>query len=166
MLTREFVHNVLETYGKAWETKDPNLIVTIFTEDATYHEKIMGPSMRGRKSIKRYWRNRVVAGQDNIEFKVLNFYIDGNVVIAEWEAYFDILKTSTRKHMKEIAILVFKGNKIKSLREYWSSRIVSKARNSSKVIKRKTTVKRKSLQSKRNPNTSKSTRIRAKTPKL
>jgi ketosteroid isomerase-like protein len=42
-------------------------------------------------------------------------------VIAEWEAEFDDMAQGVRKRMREIAVLVFEGGLIASLREYWAS---------------------------------------------
>jgi len=39
-LTREDVLGVIDTYVRAWVEQDPDLIVTIFTETATYHERV------------------------------------------------------------------------------------------------------------------------------
>src|SRR5204863_9488075 len=38
-----------------------------------------------------------------------------------WEAEFDDVTQDIRKRMREVAILVFEGQLIASLREYWSS---------------------------------------------
>jgi ketosteroid isomerase-like protein len=129
LLDREFVINILKKYGEAWKTKNPSLIVSIFTNDAVYHEQILSAPIIGRRNIGRYWRARVVRGQDNIEFTILNVYIDGWTVIAEWEARFDVVARSERKLMREVAILEFRGDLICSLREYWSSKNIGRIRN-------------------------------------
>jgi ketosteroid isomerase-like protein len=59
--------------------------------------------------------------QTNIEAELLNLYLDGTTAIAEWEARFDDLVAGCRKRMREVAILEFAGDKIDSLREYWTS---------------------------------------------
>ena len=41
-LTKDDVYAVLDMYIRAWEEQDPDLIVTIFTEAATYHERVLG----------------------------------------------------------------------------------------------------------------------------
>jgi len=66
-------------------------------------------------------RTKVVESQDRIACELLNLYLDGNTAIVEWEAQFDDLAQSVRKRMREVAILVFDGQLIASLREYWSS---------------------------------------------
>jgi ketosteroid isomerase-like protein len=123
-LTKAHVESVIETYIKAWENQDPDLIVTIFTEHATYHERVLGEPIRDRSGIREYWSTKVVASQSNITCELLNLYLDGGTAIAEWEAHFDDLASNTRKRMREVALLVFDGPRIASLREYWASEVV------------------------------------------
>jgi hypothetical protein len=63
----------------------------------------------------------VVESQARISCTVLNTYVDGETAIVEWEAEFDDLEQMTRKRMRELAVLVFDGELIASLREYWTS---------------------------------------------
>src|ERR1700722_10355850 len=119
--TREHVRQVLATYIRAWETQDPELITTIFTLAATYHERVMGDPIPDREAIRRYWVEKVVRAQANISCRLLSLYIDGDTAIAEWVAEFDDLAHGVRKRMKEIAVLEFDGARIRSLREYWAS---------------------------------------------
>ena len=44
-LTRETARGVIDTYIQAWVTQDPDLIVTIFTPSATYHERVLQEPM-------------------------------------------------------------------------------------------------------------------------
>ena len=120
-LTKQQARDVLGVYIKAWETQDPDLIVTIFTPDATYHERVLQDPIPDRDAIRRYWETKVVQSQANITCKLLSLYLDGNTVIAEWEAEFDDLAKGERKRMLEIAVLTFEGELISSLREYWAS---------------------------------------------
>jgi ketosteroid isomerase-like protein len=52
---------------------------------------------------------------------LLNLYLDGTTAIAEWEARFDDVAQGHRKRMREVAILELDGNRVASLREYWTS---------------------------------------------
>jgi len=123
-LTKQQAREVLGVYIKAWETQDPDLIVTIFTPDATYHERVLQDPIPDRDAIRRYWETKVVQSQANITCELLSLYLDGNTVIAEWLAEFDDLAKGERKRMLEIAVLTFKGELISSLREYWASETV------------------------------------------
>ena len=120
-LTKQDAREVIDTYIRAWEGQDPDLIVTIFTPSATYHERVLRDPIPDRDAIRRYWESKVVASQANIHCKLVNLYQDGNTVIAEWDAVFDDLAEGVRKHMLEIAVLTFDGGLISSLREYWAS---------------------------------------------
>ncbi len=120
-LTRQDAREVIDTYIRAWVTQDPDLIVTIFTPSATYHERVLQEPIPDREAIRRYWQEKVVQSQANIKCELLSMYVDGDTVIAEWEAQFDDLAEGVRKRMREIAVLVFEGRLISSLREYWAS---------------------------------------------
>ena len=123
-LIKKEVRDVIDVYIKAWETQDPDLIVTIFTPAATYHERVMQDPIPDREAIRAYWQSKVVEAQANITCHLLNLYLDGDTAIAEWEAEFDDMTQGVRKRMKEIAVLVFEGYRIASLREYWASETV------------------------------------------
>jgi ketosteroid isomerase-like protein len=120
-LTKDDVREVLATYIKAWQDQDPDLITTIFTEGATYHERVLRDPIPGREAIRQYWRDKVVGAQANITCRLLSLYLDGDTAIAEWLAEFDDVDEGVRKRMQEIAVLTFEGHLISSLREYWSS---------------------------------------------
>ena len=123
-LTRQQAREVIDVYIRAWETRDPDLIVTIFTPGATYHERVLGDPIPDQEAIRRYWETKVVGSQANIRCELLSLYIDGDTVIAEWLAEFDDRNQGVRKRMREIAVLVFEGGLISSLREYWASESV------------------------------------------
>jgi hypothetical protein len=126
-LTKQEVRAIIDVYIKAWETQDPDLIVTIFTEGATYHERVLGEPIPDREAIRRYWQEKVVRSQAGIRCELLSLYLDGDTAIAEWEAEFDDVAQGVRKRMREIAVLVFEGRQIASLREYWASEQVGRA---------------------------------------
>jgi hypothetical protein len=120
-LTKQDVIGVLDTYIKAWQDQDPDLIVTIFTPSAIYHERVLKAPIPDRDAIRAYWESKVVGAQANIRCRLLNLYLDGTTAIAEWEAEFDDVTEGVRKRMREIAVLEFSGHLIASLREYWAS---------------------------------------------
>lgn len=120
-LDKAQVREVIDVYLRAWTTQDPELIVTIFTPDATYHERVLGEPIGDRDGIMEYWRTKVAEQQADIQAELLNLYVDGATAVAEWEARFDDLVQGCRKLMREVAILEFDGDRIAHLREYWTS---------------------------------------------
>lgn len=127
-MTLEKLRATIEIYLRAWMTQDPELLVTIFTTEATYHERVLEEPIRGIDGIRRYWETKVVLGQTNIDARLLNLYLDsgsrGATAIAEWEARFDDVLQGHRKLMREVAILELEDGKIASLREYWASQTI------------------------------------------
>jgi SnoaL-like domain len=124
-LAKHQVRNLIDTYIRAWITQDPDLIVTIFSPTATYHERVLQAPIRNEPGIREYWRSKVVNAQANIQVELLNLYLDGATAIAEWEARFDDLVEGHRKRMREVAIMELDGDRIASLREYWASERIS-----------------------------------------
>jgi ketosteroid isomerase-like protein len=125
-LSREHARKVLDTYVRAWESQDPDLIVTIFTPGAGYRERVLGNPIPDREAIRQYWSDKVVKAQANIQCRVLSLYVDGDTAIAEWLAEFDDLAQGVRKRMQEIAVLTFEDGLVSSLREYWASEPIGK----------------------------------------
>ena len=100
--------------------RDADLIIEVFTSDATYFDPAEG-EVHGHVGIKRYWQDKVIASQQDIHFTLLNVWIDGNTVIAEWNAKFVDTKRNLHIDMTEVAIFGVKDNKFSSLREYYRS---------------------------------------------
>jgi hypothetical protein len=123
LVTKDGLNKIIAVYGKAWTTKNPNLILTIFTKNAKYHERAFEKPFIGHKQIKKYWEEKVVRGQSNIKFKLLKVYLVGSTAIAEWQASFHDNIKNRNLCIREIAVLELSGTKIKSLREYWHSKI-------------------------------------------
>lgn len=119
-MNKEEAIKLIEIYGKAWETRDPELIITIFTEEATYNDP-KEPENIGRDAIKKYWETKVIGEQEDIKFNLLNVWVDENTVIAEWHATFKDIKRNLFIDMTEVAIFGVKDGKFSSLREYYKS---------------------------------------------
>lgn len=126
-LTKHDVRETIDVYMQAWTKQDPDLIETIFTESASYHERVLDEPILGREAIRTYWETKVGHSQANIKCELLNLYLEGTTAIAEWEAEFDDVSQGVRKRMREVAILTFEDQLITSLREYWASKQVEPA---------------------------------------
>lgn len=121
MLTQKLVRKILQKYAEAWVEQDIPTIRSIFHRTGIYHENVLKKPFRGHQEIAHYWKTKVCEEQSKIKFKLLHSYICENTIIAEWEASFNSNIKKARVHLKEVAIMEIKDNKIKSLREYWHS---------------------------------------------
>ena len=120
MTTRAIANNLLEVYGRAWMTKDVDLIATIFSEDATYLDPAE-PINIGKPAIKHYWQTKVLENQTDIKFNLLSVWIDGNTVIAQWEASFKDVKRRMNVSLAEVGIFELRNDQFSSLKEFYVS---------------------------------------------
>jgi limonene-1,2-epoxide hydrolase len=117
-MTKEPATELIAVYGKAWEERDADLILSVFTPEATYFDPREG-TQNGHAGIKAYWESKVIGSQKDIVFKLLNVWIDGDNVIAEWNATFTDTQRNLFIDMTEVAIFGVEGDKFSSLREYY-----------------------------------------------
>ncbi len=122
MISKVLVKSLIKTYKDAWEKRDPEKIIEIFTKNAVYYERLHEKPFKGHRGIKKYWKDKVVDEQENVKFRLKKIYIDGNNAVVEWEARFRDKKKKVNTYLNEIAVLEIKNGKIKSLREYWHAK--------------------------------------------
>lgn len=121
MVSRDVARKIVNTYGKAWVERDPELVVTIFCEDGEYGEYLLKCSHKGHLAIKAHWQKKVVEEQSEIKFELLNLFVDGDTFIAEWDAVFFSNVENKTIHLEQVGIFEMIGDKVKRLREYWHS---------------------------------------------
>lgn len=78
---------VLEAYGRAWETFDGDAWVAIFTEEAEYHEDPFGEPLVGHNALRAYMLD-AAASQRDVEFTVERHWVSGPTILAVWHATF------------------------------------------------------------------------------
>jgi SnoaL-like protein len=73
----------IESYRRAWEENDPELLLTLFTEDASYRSSPFREPSRGHEGIRAYWE-RAAGSQQGVEVRMGEPVVDGSVVAVEW----------------------------------------------------------------------------------
>lgn len=79
--------DLLEAYGRAWESFDGDAWVGIFSEDAEYHEDPFGAPLVGHNALRAYLLD-ASASQRDVEFTVERHWVSGATVLAAWHATF------------------------------------------------------------------------------
>lgn len=87
-VTEAEVAEWLQLYKAAWENRDLDLVVTLFTENADYRERHFGESLLGHNSVLSYWRDRVFEHQRDISVDHQVWGVKGNEAMATWQASF------------------------------------------------------------------------------
>lgn len=87
-ITETEVAQWLDAYKKAWETRDTDLALSLFTEDAEYREKRFGEPLLGHTTLRSYWQDRVFEHQRDISFSYEVWGIRDNQSMVTWQASF------------------------------------------------------------------------------
>ena len=107
MVNQEALKSWLDAYGRAWETRDPDAVIKLFTEDATYQETPFSEPMRGRAAIREYWAEKVARSQEQVSFGYEVLALAGDLSLAHWWASFVRTRSKSRVKLDGIFLLSF-----------------------------------------------------------
>ncbi len=113
----------LATYKEAWEARDPELAASLFTRDARYWENPFGEPIVGREGISTYWKS-ATDSQEDIHFVVLQFFLAGYTLFAEWTCTYTHRPSGERRELAGMLLADFYGQQVRTFREYWHRRVV------------------------------------------
>lgn len=133
LLTREEAADLVERYGEAWVSQDPEALCDLFCEDGILFER-PGKEVQGHQALGEYWKRTVVDRQKNIAFRHLAeelvFDPENLACTAKWEANFEVIKSfgDAKMSLVTVAVLRFRKNdiglfKIETLEEYWHNAV-------------------------------------------
>ena len=77
--------DLLERYGRAWETFDGDAWVGLFTEDAEYVVDPFEDAIVGHNPIRAYLLE-ASRTQTQVEFTVERHWVSGTTILASWRA--------------------------------------------------------------------------------
>ena len=125
-MTEQEVQDWLDAYGRAWVDGDPDQVVTLFTDTATYREVPFDDPMRGRQEIRKYWQEGAADSQEDVEFASQVWAVVSDTAIAGWQARYTEKTTGARVELDGTFRLVFSRERealqCTILEEWWHSR--------------------------------------------
>lgn len=108
----------IEGYRRAWAEDDPELLLTLFTEDASYRSSPFREPDVGHEAIRAYWA-RAAGTQRRVEVRMGEPVVDGNVVAVEWWTTMEDADEG-EVTLPGCLLLQFAGDgRCFDLREYW-----------------------------------------------
>ena len=119
MLTEEIFRKIMQQYGEAWKNLDSEVLLRIFSEDATYRVTPFEKPYKGHKEIKNYWENVVKTKEQNVKFTLGNIFVKDNIGIAEWKTNFIRRDNGNPEEIRGVILTEIENGKIKKLWEYW-----------------------------------------------
>ena len=112
----------LARYEQAWESRDAERAVALFTPDARYHEMPFDAPKIGSAGIREYWTN-VTADQRDIDFRASVIAVNGSTGVARWSTSLRSASSGTRVELDGVFVLTFDDSgRCSELREWWHVR--------------------------------------------
>lgn len=121
-LTHAAAQDLLERYGRAWETFDGDAWTELFRDDVAYHEDPFELPMLGRNAVRAYLLD-ASRRQEQVEFTVERHWVVDASVLAAWHASYVERETRARVRLNGfMALEIDAEGRISRLREWWHRR--------------------------------------------
>jgi ketosteroid isomerase-like protein len=121
-LTHADAQDLLERYGRAWESFDGDAWTDLFSDDVEYHEDPFEPPMVGRNAVRAYLLEASRA-QEQVEFTVERHWAVEATVLAAWHASYVGRERRERVRLSGFMTLeIDDGGRVHRLREWWHRR--------------------------------------------
>jgi ketosteroid isomerase-like protein len=125
-LTHGDAQDLLERYKRAWETRDPELAMALYSEHAEFRLDPFEEPARGPNEIRAIW-NDVAATQTNVEFDAERTWVSGNTVLTSWHVAFTRRATAERIRIRGFSTFELDADGlIERARQWASARVVGR----------------------------------------
>lgn len=123
-LTHGDGQDLLATFKRGWEQRDPDTLLDLFSDDAAYRPGPFEEELSGSVAIRAYW-NEVCASQVHVEFDAERIWISGSTVLASWHAAYTRRRTAERVRARGFMILELDdGGLVGRARQWPTERVV------------------------------------------
>ena len=82
-------------FKQAREQRDPDAMLELYAEEATYDPDPFAPSLEGANAIRGHW-NDIVAQQVHVDVDAERIWVAGRTVLVSWHAAFTRMATAVR----------------------------------------------------------------------
>lgn len=114
--------DLLERYGRAWQSFDGDSWTDLFTDDIEYHEDPFERPMVGHNAVRAYLLEASAAQRD-VEFTVERHWVSGSTVLASWHASYIRGTDDARVRLAGFLTMeIADGGRIARFREWWHRR--------------------------------------------
>jgi ketosteroid isomerase-like protein len=112
---------LLERYGRAWETFDGDAWVDLFTDDVEYLADPFEAPLVGHNAVRAYL-NDAAERQDEVAFTAERHWVADPMVLVAWHAGY--VQRSDRAHVRLAGFMTLevRDGKIARLREWYHRR--------------------------------------------
>ena len=110
--------DLLERYGRAWETFDGDAWVELFDEAIEYQEDPFEPPIAGHLAVRAYL-NEAAERQADVSFTVERHWVVDPTILAAWHADYVERSTKNRVRLAGFMTLEIRDGRISRLREWY-----------------------------------------------
>lgn len=109
---------------RAWEERDPDAMMELFSDDAEYRSDPFVEPLMGLVAVREHW-NGVVAAQDHIEFDAERVWVSGRTVLGSWHVALTERATAERVRVRGFSTMELDDHgRIVRMREWPVRRVV------------------------------------------
>jgi uncharacterized protein (TIGR02246 family) len=98
-LTHGDAQDLLDTFKRGWEKRDPETVLSLFNRDAEYREHPFSEPLMGSNAIRARW-NQIAATQAHVDFEPEKIWVSGPTVLASWHAAYTRRSTGERIRLR------------------------------------------------------------------
>jgi ketosteroid isomerase-like protein len=113
--------DLLERYGRAWETFDGDAWVALFTDDVEYRNDPFEPPLVGQNAVRAYLL-KAAELQDEVNFTVERHWVVDPTVLVAWHAGYVQRSDGAQVRLAGFMTLEIRDGKIARLREWYHRR--------------------------------------------
>jgi ketosteroid isomerase-like protein len=113
--------DLLERYGRAWETFDGDDWVDLFTDDVEYHHDPFEPPLVGHNAVRAYLL-KAAELQEEVSFTVERHWVVDPTILAVWHATYMQRSDRAGIRLAGFMTLEMRDGKIVRLREWYHRR--------------------------------------------
>ena len=111
-------------FKQAWEGRDPDAMLELFSEDAEYRVDPFMEPMIGLNAIREHW-NAMAAAQDHIEFDAERVWVSGRTVLGSWHVALTDRATADRIRVRGFSTMELDDHgRIARMREWPVRKVV------------------------------------------
>ena len=117
---------LLDRYKRAWETRNPDLAMELYRDDAEVRLDPFEEPAHGANEIRVIW-NDVATSQDNVEFDAERIWVSGRTVLTSWHAAFTQRSTAERVRIRGFSTFELDDSGLIARARQWAqSRVVGR----------------------------------------
>ena len=114
----QLARSLVDTFGRGWARQEPELLLSVFTEDALFRETPFAKPLEGLAAIRGYWGD-LSYHQSEATFSSGEIFLVGPWFSVEYKCVFRRRRTGEWVEVRGSLFCETRDQKISEMRMYW-----------------------------------------------